>query len=82
MRVRGTRSGQILANAITDHPLNRSARVRPRHNLGPSERAGAVDALEAAYRSADVDRYAAWVHESDEGMRAEQASIRCRIADA
>ena len=25
----------------------------------------------AAYRSAGVDRYAAWVHESDEGMRAE-----------
>jgi GNAT superfamily N-acetyltransferase len=39
--------------------------------LGSSERAAAVDALTAAYATAGVDRYAAWVHESDEGMRAE-----------
>jgi GNAT superfamily N-acetyltransferase len=30
--------------------------------------------MEAAYSSAAVDRYAAWVHESDEGMRAELSS--------
>jgi ribosomal protein S18 acetylase RimI-like enzyme len=41
---------------------------------GPTGRAGAVAAMEAAYRSAGVDRYAAWVHESDEGMRAELSS--------
>jgi GNAT superfamily N-acetyltransferase len=40
-------------------------------DLGPAERAAAVDAMQAAYDSADVDRYAAWVHESDHGMRAE-----------
>jgi GNAT superfamily N-acetyltransferase len=40
-------------------------------DLGPTERAAAVDAMEAAYDAAGVDRYAAWVHESDEGMRAE-----------
>ena len=40
-------------------------------DLGVSERAAAVDAMEAAHRSAGVERYAAWVHESDEGMRAE-----------
>jgi len=40
-------------------------------DLGPAERAAAVDGMEATYRSAGVDRYAAWVHESDEGMRAE-----------
>jgi GNAT superfamily N-acetyltransferase len=40
-------------------------------DLGPAERAAAVDAMEAAYSSAGVDRYAAWVHESDGGMRAE-----------
>jgi ribosomal protein S18 acetylase RimI-like enzyme len=40
-------------------------------DLGPAERAAAVDAMAAAYRSVGVDRYAAWVHESDEGMRAE-----------
>jgi hypothetical protein len=40
-------------------------------DLGSTERAAAVDAMAAAYRSAGVERYAAWVHESDEGMRAE-----------
>jgi ribosomal protein S18 acetylase RimI-like enzyme len=40
-------------------------------DLGPTERAAAVDAMDEAYRSAGVDRYAAWAHESDEGMRAE-----------
>jgi GNAT superfamily N-acetyltransferase len=40
-------------------------------DLGPTARAAAVDAMAAAYRSAGVERYAAWVHESDEGMRAE-----------
>jgi len=43
-------------------------------DLDPTERATAVDAMEATYRSAGVDRYAAWVHESDEGMRAELSS--------
>jgi GNAT superfamily N-acetyltransferase len=40
-------------------------------DLGRTERAAAVDAMEAAYNSAGVDRYAAWGHESDDGMRAE-----------
>jgi GNAT superfamily N-acetyltransferase len=40
-------------------------------DLGPADRTAAVDAMETAYRSAGIDRYAAWVHESDEGMRAE-----------
>ena len=39
-------------------------------DLGPTARAAAVEAMAAAYRSAGVERYAAWVHESDEGMRA------------
>ncbi len=43
-------------------------------DLGPTERAAAVDVMDATYRSAGVDRYAAWVHESDEGMRAELSS--------
>jgi GNAT superfamily N-acetyltransferase len=41
------------------------------HDLGPAERALAVDAMEAAYSSAGVDRYAAWVHESEAEMSAE-----------
>jgi ribosomal protein S18 acetylase RimI-like enzyme len=40
-------------------------------HLAPGHRAQAVDALEASYRSAGIDRYAAWVHESDKPMRAE-----------
>jgi GNAT superfamily N-acetyltransferase len=40
-------------------------------DLGPDERAAAVDAMAAAYRAAGVDRYAAWVHEGDQRMRAE-----------
>jgi predicted GNAT family acetyltransferase len=40
-------------------------------DLGPARRAAAVDAMAAAYSAAGVDRYAAWVHESDDGMRAE-----------
>jgi ribosomal protein S18 acetylase RimI-like enzyme len=38
-------------------------------DLGPADRPGALEAMEAAYASAAVDRFAAWVHESDETMR-------------
>ena len=38
-------------------------------DLGPSARAAALDAMEAAYASAAVGRFAAWVHESDEALR-------------
>ena len=51
-------------------------------DLGPAERAAAVDAMAAAYSSAGVDRYAAWVHESDEAMRAELTSRRHAIAES
>jgi len=40
-------------------------------DLGPAERAAALDAMEATCRSAGVERYAAWVHESDVAMRGE-----------
>jgi ribosomal protein S18 acetylase RimI-like enzyme len=40
-------------------------------DLGATERATAVDAMQAAYSAAGIERYAAWVHESDEGMRGE-----------
>jgi GNAT superfamily N-acetyltransferase len=48
-------------------------------DLGRGERARAVDAMERTYRAAGVDRFAAWVHESDEGMRAELSSRAYRI---
>ena len=40
-------------------------------DLGPGERSGALDAMEAVYAAAGVARFAAWVHESDKPMRGE-----------
>ena len=40
-------------------------------DLGAGDRPGALDAMEAVYATAGVARFAAWVHESDEPMRAE-----------
>ena len=40
-------------------------------DLASSGRARAIEAMEAAYAAAGVRRFAAWVHESDERMRAD-----------
>jgi ribosomal protein S18 acetylase RimI-like enzyme len=40
-------------------------------DLAAAERVDALDAMEAAYAVAGVTRFAAWVHESDEAMRAD-----------
>jgi ribosomal protein S18 acetylase RimI-like enzyme len=40
-------------------------------DLAAGERANALDALAGAYAAAGVARFAAWVHESDETMRAD-----------
>jgi len=40
-------------------------------DLDARERAVALDAMQAAYASAGITRYAAWVHESDQAMRAD-----------
>ena len=40
-------------------------------HLAPAERAEALDAMEAAYASARVSRFAAWTHEDDAAMRAD-----------
>lgn len=40
-------------------------------DLDPKARVAAVDAMEDAYGSSRIDRYAAWVHESDAAMIAE-----------
>jgi hypothetical protein len=39
--------------------------------LVPTRRAASVDAIEAAYTASGIESYAAWVHESDDGMRQE-----------
>jgi GNAT superfamily N-acetyltransferase len=51
-------------------------------DLGRTERAAAVDAMAAAYGSAGIERYAAWVHECDEGMRAELSGRGYTIAES
>lgn len=38
-------------------------------DLDAGERAAALDAMQAAYVAAGVDRFTAWVHDSDEAMR-------------
>jgi ribosomal protein S18 acetylase RimI-like enzyme len=40
-------------------------------DLAAARRTDAVDAMESAYQSAGVSRFAAWVHENDRAMRAE-----------
>lgn len=40
-------------------------------DLEAAERTAGIDAMEAAYAAAVVTRFAAWVHESDEAMRAD-----------
>ena len=51
-------------------------------DLGRTERAAAVDAMAAAYGSAGIERYTAWVHECDEGMRAELSGRGYTIAES
>jgi hypothetical protein len=50
-------------------------------NLGAAERATAIDAMEMAYASAGVARYAAWVHESDAPMRADLEARGYRVEE-
>jgi hypothetical protein len=51
-------------------------------DLGLTERAAAIDAMEAAFESAGVDRYAAWTHESDKAMRTELRGRGYTIAES
>jgi GNAT superfamily N-acetyltransferase len=51
-------------------------------DLSHPERTAAADAMAAAYGSAGIDRYAAWVHESDEEMRAELSGRGFAIAES
>ena len=52
------------ARRVTTTPCSTAASTR-------STRTRAVERMEAAYASAGIDRFAAWVHESDERMRHE-----------
>jgi GNAT superfamily N-acetyltransferase len=73
---RGARGAAVIrapgvASGVFPHPPERAVynNALLERDLGPAERADALDAMEAAYASASVDRFAAWVHESDEAMR-------------
>jgi GNAT superfamily N-acetyltransferase len=48
-------------------------------DLGPRDRRAAVDVMETAYSAAGVKRYAAWTHQSDDGMRGELEARGYRI---
>jgi len=50
--------------------------------LGTTEREEAVDAMQAAYSAAGIERYAAWVHDSDEGMRGELSARGFTVAES
>lgn len=50
-------------------------------HLAPSERANAVDAMEAAYAEAAVTRFAAWVHEVDRTMAVDLERRGYTLAD-
>ena len=60
-----------VAAAVFPHPPERAVynNALLERDLGPAERPSALDAMETAYASAAVDRFAAWVHESDAAMR-------------
>jgi ribosomal protein S18 acetylase RimI-like enzyme len=77
------RLGGVAAAVFPDEPERGvyNNALLDRH-LGATERASAVDAMEAAYSAAGIERYAAWVHESDEGMRSELTARGFTVAES
>jgi ribosomal protein S18 acetylase RimI-like enzyme len=69
-RLRGV-AAAVFPSGPERHVYNNAL---PDRDLAPNERAAALDAMERAYRSAGVDRYAVWAHGNDEGMQAELAA--------
>jgi GNAT superfamily N-acetyltransferase len=75
---RGSRGAAVLrsrgvAAAVFPHDPERAIynNALLERDLGPVERSDAVDLMEATYASARIERFAAWVHESDEATRGE-----------
>jgi ribosomal protein S18 acetylase RimI-like enzyme len=86
---RGSRGAAVLrlpgvAAAVFPHEPERSVynNALLERGVGPAERAAALDAMEAAYTSASVGRFAAWVHESDEAMRSALEARGYALAEA
>jgi GNAT superfamily N-acetyltransferase len=61
---------EIYNNALFDRGLN------------SAEREAAIVAMQAAYSDAGVGRYAAWVHESDEPLRADMSRRGFALAES
>jgi GNAT superfamily N-acetyltransferase len=72
-----------IAAAVFPHEPERSVynNALLDRDLGPDERATAIEAMEGAYGAAGIDRYAAWVHETDDGIRAELSARDYTIAE-
>ena len=73
---RGSRGAAVVrragvAAAVFPHEPARSFynNALLERDLGPAGRAQALDGMEAAYAAAGVERFAAWVHESDVALR-------------
>jgi predicted GNAT family acetyltransferase len=74
---RGSRGARVVRAAGVAAAVFPSEPERTVYNNALLDRgapADALDATEAAYASAGVERFAAWVHESDEAMRAAVAA--------
>jgi GNAT superfamily N-acetyltransferase len=50
--------------------------------LGPAARTAALDAMEAAYAAAGVERYAAWAHETDRPLQVALAARGYAVAES
>lgn len=76
------RSGGVAAAVFPTEPergvYNNALLER---GLASGERATAIEAVHAAYGAAKIDRYAAWVHDSDAAMCDELASRGYTIAE-
>jgi GNAT superfamily N-acetyltransferase len=78
---RGSRDAHVIrapgvAAAVFPHEPERTV-----YNNALLEQASAIEAMEAAYAAAGVERFAAWVHESDAMLR-EQLEARGYTLDA
>ena len=82
---RGSRGARIIRAGGVAAAVFPSEPERTVYNNALLERgatAAALDSMEAAYASAGVERFAAWVHESDEPMRAALAARGYAVQEA
>jgi hypothetical protein len=71
---RGPGLAMAVFRAEPEHSVYNNALLE--RDLGPAERAQALDLLEAVYAEAGVTAFAAWVHEGDRAMCADPRTAR------